>query len=54
MDDFWRMRKDLGEPRTSQDLDEIDEDIEFRKLWNLEHPKLAYDNIDLDSEDDNH
>ena len=32
MDYFWRMRKDLGEPKTSQDLDEIDEDIEFIKF----------------------
>ena len=53
MDDFWRMRKDLGEPKTSKALDEIDEDIEFSKLWNLEHPKLAYDNSEPYSEDDN-
>ena len=49
MDDFWSMQKDLGEPKTSEDLNEI----EFRKLWNLEHPKLAYNSRDLDSEDDN-
>lgn len=51
MDDFWSMRKALGELKTSANLDDIDEDIEFSKLWNMEHPNSAYDNSDLDDHD---
>ncbi|XP_059072155.1 pentatricopeptide repeat-containing protein At3g12770-like [Cryptomeria japonica] len=40
------MRRNLGEAKTSADLDEIDEDIEFNKLWNMEHPTEAYDKSD--------
>lgn len=40
------MRKNLGEPKTSADLDEINKDIDFRKLWNMEHPTKVYDKSD--------
>ena len=43
------MRKNLGEPKTSIDLDEVEEDTMFDKLWNKEHPTEAHHS---DSDDD--
>ena len=39
---FWEMRKNLGEPKTSADLDEVEEDTMFENLWNKEHPVEAH------------
>lgn len=44
------MRRNLGEPKTSVEFETIDEDVEFSKLWNMEHPTTTHDW----SEDDDH
>lgn len=48
---FWEMRKNLGEPKTSTDLDEVEEDTMFDELWNKEHPTEAY-HSDIVTDDD--
>lgn len=45
------MRKNLGDPKSAADLDEIPEDHEFSKLWKKEHPS-EHDNDDEDVDDD--
>ncbi|GLJ04972.1 hypothetical protein SUGI_0007990 [Cryptomeria japonica] len=37
INDFWNMRRNLGEPKTSAEFESIDEDAEFNKLWDMEH-----------------
>lgn len=43
MTDFWKMRQNLGEPKTSAGFDEIDEDEIFSNYWSKEHPTVLYD-----------
>ena len=42
MNDFWEMRLNLGEPKTSTPFEEIKEDELFSNYWNKEHPCVAY------------
>lgn len=42
------MRKNLDEPKTIADFEDILEDYEFRKLWNIKNPSEAYDDSDDD------
>ena len=49
---FLEMRKNLGEPKTSADLDEVEEDTMFVKLWNKEHLVEAHHNDTDDDYDD--
>ena len=49
---FWEMRKNLGEPKTSADLDEVEEDTMFVELWNKEHPAEAHHSDTDDDYDD--
>ena len=49
---FWEMRKNLSEPKTSADLDEVEEDTMLVKLWNKKHPDEAHhSDTDDDSND---
>jgi hypothetical protein len=43
MIDFWKMRQNLGEPKTSAIFDKIEEDEIFSNYWNKEHPTVLYD-----------
>lgn len=42
MNDFWEMRKNLGEPKTSVDFEEIEEGKFFSIYWDKEHPSVVY------------
>ena len=42
MNDFWEMRKNLGEPKTLVDFEEIEEDELFSNYWDKEHPSVVY------------
>ena len=41
--DFWKIRKNLGEPKTSIDFEAIDEDELFSKYLDKEHPTILYE-----------
>ena len=43
MTDFWKMRKKLGELKTSTIFEEIEEDELFNDYCNKEHPTVLYD-----------
>ena len=43
MIDFWKIRKNLGEPKTSASFEEIDEDELFSDYWDKENPTVLYD-----------
>ena len=43
MTDFWKMRQNLGEPKTSTSFEEIKEGELFNNYWNKEHPIVIYD-----------
>ena len=47
--DFWEMRMNLSEPKTSADFGEVEEDTMFDELWNKEHTTEAHHS---DSDDD--
>ena len=40
--EFWKMRQNLGEPKTSVDFETIDEDELFITYWDEEHPTVLY------------
>ena len=40
--DFWKMRQNLGEPKTSAYFEIIDEDELFSTYWDKEHPTILY------------
>ena len=40
---FWKMRQNLGEPKTSADFETIDEDELFSTYWDEEHPTVLYE-----------
>ena len=40
--EFWKMRQNLGEPKTSADFETINEDDLFSTYWDKEHPTVLY------------
>ena len=40
--EFWKMRQNLGEPKTSENFETIDEDDLFNTYWDKEHPTVLY------------
>ena len=36
------MRQNLGEPKTSANFEEIEEDVLFSEYWDKEHPSVVY------------
>ena len=52
VNDFWEMRQNLGEPKTSADFEAIEEDECFRKYWDKEHPSIVYQLGDIDTKSD--
>ena len=50
MNDFWEMIQNLGEPKTSANFEEIEEDELFSKYWDKEHPSIVYQLGDTESE----
>ena len=40
--DFWKMRQNLGEPKTLAGFEKIDEDEFFSNYWDKEHPTILY------------
>lgn len=49
--EFLSMRKNLSDPKSTVDLDDIPEDEEFSKLWNKEHHN-EFDSDDEAGDDD--
>ena len=43
MTNFWKMRQNLGEPKTSVGFKEIEKDEIFSDYWDKEHPTILYD-----------
>ena len=39
---FWKMRQNLGEPKTSANFETIDEDELFSTYWDKEHPTVLW------------
>ena len=52
VNDFWEMRQNLGEPKTSADFEEIEEDELFSKYWDKEHPPVVYQLGDTNTKSD--
>ena len=42
MNDFWEIRQNLSEPKTSSPFEGIEEDKMYSNYWNKEHPFVVY------------